>query len=138
MSVIPRAADPPPLARYSVSRRAGQHVHVSGMSPRTAHGCAGVQVQADGTRTYDMAAQTACVLDKVERALAEHGMRLSDCVTLTCYLVDMADYEAFNAAYAPYFPGAMPARTCVAVAALPHPDMRVEITATAWAQGDAA
>lgn len=135
--------DPPPLAAYSAARRAGRHVHVAGMSPRTHDGCTGVTVGTDGDRTYDLAAQTACVLDKIDRALHGEGLCLADCVTMTCYLVDMQDYAAFNAAYDAIckhrFAEAgrpLPARTCVAVAALPHPDMRVEITATAWHAAD--
>ncbi|MES2010954.1 MAG: RidA family protein [Pseudomonadota bacterium] len=134
----PVQQDPPPLARYTASRRAGRHVHVSGMSARTADGCAGVSMAADGTRVYDVAAQTDCVLGKIERALASEGLGLADCVAMTCYLIDMADYDTFNAAYARHFPGAVPTRTCLAVAALPHPDMRVEITATAWRAEEAA
>jgi 2-aminomuconate deaminase len=129
----------PPLAAYSSARRAGQHVHVAGMSPRTRDGCVGVTTGADGKRAYDLAAQTACVLDKIDRALRSEGLDLADCVTMTCYLIDMRDYAAFNAAYDAICTQrfaqagrALPARTCVAVAALPHPDMRVEITATAW------
>lgn len=133
------SGDPLPLAAYSAARRAGRHVHVAGMSPRTHDGCVGVTTAADGARDYDLAAQTACVLDKIDRALRSEGLGLADCVTMTCYLVDMQDYAAFNAAYDAICTHrfaqagrALPARTCVAVAALPHPDMRVEITATAW------
>nr|WP_315596879.1 RidA family protein [uncultured Cupriavidus sp.] len=131
--------NPPPLAAYSPARRAGGHVHLAGMSPRTHDGCTGVTTGADGERVYDIGVQTACVLDKIDRALQDEGLDLAHCVTMTCYLVDMQDYAAFNAAYdaicKPRFASAgqpLPARTCVAVAALPHPDMRVEITATAW------
>ncbi len=135
--------DPPPLAAYSPARRAGDHVHLAGMSPRSHDGCVGVTVGEGGERRYDLAAQTACVLDKIDRALQTEGLQLTDCVTMTCYLVDMRDYAAFNAAYDTIcgrrFTQAgrpLPARTCVAVAALPHPDMRVEITATAWQPAD--
>lgn len=131
--------NPAPLAAYSAARRAGGHVHLAGMSPRTHDGCAGVSTGANGERLYDIGVQTALVLDKIDRALRDEGLDLSQCVTMTCYLVDMRDYAAFNAAYDAIckerFASAgqpLPARTCVAVAALPHPDMRVEITATAW------
>ena len=36
----------------------------------------------------------------------------------TCFLADMADFAAFNEVYAKYFTG-KPARSCVAVKALP-------------------
>lgn len=128
--------DPAPLAPYSTVRRAGQTVYVSGMSPRMADGsCAGVSVDADGSRHYDIDVQTTVVFEKLARALESEGLSLSECVTLTCYLVDMADYEAFNTTYARFFKDILPARTCIQVAGLPHSDMRVEVTATAWQSG---
>ena len=40
-------------------------------------------------------------------------------VKTTCFLADMGDFEAFNAEYAKSFGDVLPARSCVAVAALP-------------------
>ena len=50
---------------------------------------------------------------------------IADVVRTNVYLADMADYAAMNAAYVELFPH-RPARTCVAVAALPL-GARVEI-----------
>ncbi|MBO5003191.1 RidA family protein, partial [Methanocorpusculaceae archaeon] len=47
----------------------------------------------------------------------------------TCYLADIADFAAFNAVYAEYFPG-KPARSCVAVKDLPRGAL-VEVEAVA-------
>ena len=50
--------------------------------------------------------------------LAENGLNFENVVKTTCFLADMADFAAFNEIYAKYFTG-NPARSCVAVKALP-------------------
>jgi enamine deaminase RidA (YjgF/YER057c/UK114 family) len=126
-------AAPAPLANYSDVRRSGQQLYVAGTTARLTGGVAGVTVNASGAKTYDVGAQTDVILQKIDTALRPHGSSLGRCVALTCYLVDMADFAAFNEAYNRWFPPEVvaPTRTCVAVLALPHPDMRVEITAIA-------
>ncbi|GGX12158.1 hypothetical protein GCM10007242_17990 [Pigmentiphaga litoralis] len=126
-------AAPAPLANYSDVRRTGQQLYVAGTTARLTGGVAGVTVSASGVKTYDVGAQTDVILQKIDTALRPHGSSLGRCVALTCYLVDMADFAAFNEAYNRWFPPHVvaPTRTCVAVLALPHPDMRVEITAIA-------
>ena len=51
-------------------------------------------------------------------------------VKTTVFLVDMADFAAMNEVYARWFSGDYPARSCVAVRALPK-GARVEIEAVA-------
>ena len=46
------------------------------------------------------------------------GAEFTDVVKTTCFLADMGDFAAFNEVYAKYFTG-KPARSCVAVKALP-------------------
>ncbi|MCJ0765523.1 RidA family protein [Variovorax terrae] len=78
----------------------------------------------------DIAGQTHAAIDQIEAILARAGCRLSDVVKTTVWLVDAADYPAFNAAYGERFaPGAAPARSTV-VAGLIAP-VRVEIEAVA-------
>ena len=124
---------PAPLANYSDVRRSGQQLYVSGTTARLADGVAGVTVGPAGAKTYDVGAQADVILQKIDTALRPHGSSVGRCVAMTCYLVDMADFAAFNEAYNRWFPPQVvtPTRTCVAVLALPHPDMRVEITAIA-------
>lgn len=76
--------------------------------------------------------ETQQTLRNVEAVLAAGGMTLSDVVTVTCYLVDIEEWPAMNEVYAAHFDGAKPypARTAIAVAALPN-GMRVEMTVTA-------
>jgi 2-aminomuconate deaminase len=48
------------------------------------------------------------------------------------YLIDMADYAAFNETYGDYFGFEGPTRTTVAVRELPHPHQRLMVRATAY------
>ncbi|WP_077037458.1 RidA family protein [Pelomonas sp. KK5] len=121
-----------PLGPYSYVKRRGPWLFVSGMSARQADGgCAGVTLRPDGSPQFDVAVQTRVVIGKIDAALRAEGASLADCMSLTCYLVDMRDFAAYNAAYAEYFDAEGPARTTVAVHQLPHPHMRIEITAIA-------
>ncbi len=78
----------------------------------------------------DMAGQTHATIDLIEAILAEAGCTLADVVKTTVWITDMADYPAFNAAYAERFPPERaPARSTV-VAGLIAP-VKVEIEAVA-------
>lgn len=78
----------------------------------------------------DMAGQTHATLDLIETILAEAGCTLADVIKTTVWITDVADYPAFNAAYAERFPAASaPARSTV-VAGLIAP-VKVEIEAVA-------
>ena len=57
-------------------------------------------------------------LDRAVSYLKEAGMDYADVVKTTCFLADMGDFAAFNEVYAGYFTS-KPARSCVAVKALP-------------------
>ena len=65
-----------------------------------------------------VARQTEQLLENLRAVLAAAGCGLGDVVKTTCFLADMGDFAAFNEVYARYFPG-KPARSCVAVRALP-------------------
>ena len=58
-------------------------------------------------------------LDAVESELARAGATLADLVSVTVYLTDMQNYARFNEIYASRIPPPYPARTVVAVSALP-------------------
>ena len=67
----------------------------------------------------DVIEQTEQSIRNVEQILAAAGASLSDVVRATLYLTDMADYSRVNAVYEKAFAPHKPARTCVAVSALP-------------------
>lgn len=62
--------------------------------------------------------QTKQVCENVGGILRAAGLDFSHVVKTTCFLADMADFAAFNEVYGGYFTG-KPARSCVAVKALP-------------------
>ena len=74
----------------------------------------------------DVAAQTQRVFDNLEAVLAGAGATLSDVVRAGVYLVDMGDFARINEVFAARFGAHRPARSTVAVAALPA-GARVEI-----------
>lgn len=68
-----------------------------------------------GTTAAEQARQCC---ENVRAILEANGLTFGDVVKTTCFLADMADFAAFNAVYETYFTG-RPARSCVAVRALP-------------------
>ncbi len=76
--------------------------------------------------TGDVSAQTERVLRSLEAVLTAAGKSFGDVVKTTIFLIDMNDFAAVNAVYERYFGSAKPARSTVAVAALPK-GARIEI-----------
>ncbi len=75
-------------------------------------------------------AQTRQVLTNLKHVLEAAGSSLDRVVKTTVFLTDMAHFAAMNAVYAEFFPQNPPARSTVAVAALPKGAL-VEIEAVA-------
>jgi 2-iminobutanoate/2-iminopropanoate deaminase len=73
--------------------------------------------------------QAEQVIKNLKAVLTAAGSGLTGVVKTTCFLTDMGDFAAFNEVYAQYFTG-KPARSCVAVLALPK-GAKVEIEAVA-------
>ncbi len=79
--------------------------------------------------------QTARVLENLRAILEAAGSGLDRVVKTTVFLTDMADFADMNAVYAEAFGNHRPARSTVAVRALPR-GARVEIEAIAEARGE--
>ena len=79
-----------------------------------------------------IAAQTKAAIANLQAVLAEAGATLSDVAKTTVWLTDMADFAAFNAAYAEAFGSHAPTRSTV-TSALAIPGALVEIEAIACA-----
>lgn len=58
-------------------------------------------------------------LENIKHILTEAGLTMADIVKTTVFLSDMSLFAEMNAVYATYFEGAFPARSAVAVKALP-------------------
>ena len=66
----------------------------------------------------DVVGQTEQVMKNLGEVLAAAGASFDSAVKTTCFLADIADFAAFNEVYGKYFTS-KPARSCVAVKALP-------------------
>lgn len=106
--IYARDALAPPIGPFSPSVSAGGFVHLSGQAAQDP--ATGWLVEGDA------AAQAEQVLCNVAAVVAAAGKGMAD---VGVFLTDMADFQAVNAVYARHFAPPYPARTTVAVAALP-------------------
>jgi 2-iminobutanoate/2-iminopropanoate deaminase len=79
--------------------------------------------------------QTTRALENLRAILKEAGTDFSQVVKTTVFLVDMADFASMNEIYGRAFGQHRPARSTVAVAALPR-GARVEIEVIATVKGE--
>jgi len=98
--------------------------------------CAGqTSVDGEGRPLHpgDMAKQIAQALDNLEKVLAQAGLELKNVVRLNYYTTDVSAFVQAGAAFAPRLAsaGCKPASTLLGVASLFHPDLMIEIEATA-------
>ncbi len=122
-----------PRGAYPHFRRGGDFIFVSGTSARRADdSIAGAERDASGRVVLDIRTQTRAVLENVRDILAAAGASLADLVEVSTFLVNMADFAGYNEVYAEFFSHEGPARTTVAVTALPHPLLLIEIKAVAF------
>lgn len=107
---IATSAAPAAIGPYSQAIRCGEMLYSSGqiaLDPAT------------GTLVgNDVTAQTEQVMKNLQAVLKKAGTDFDHVVKTTCFLADINDFAAFNAVYGSYITSA-PARSCVAVAALP-------------------
>jgi 2-iminobutanoate/2-iminopropanoate deaminase len=89
----------------------------------------------DDPATHDVAAggieaETRAMFANVERCLTAVGLGLGAIVKSTVYLVDMADWAAYDEVFRELFPEDPPTRATVAVAGL-VPPFRIEVEVVA-------
>jgi 2-iminobutanoate/2-iminopropanoate deaminase len=77
--------------------------------------------------------QTKQALENVKEVLEAAGTSMRKVVRVMVFLTDMSDYDQMNEVYEKFFGDNPPARFCVGVSKLAHPDLRVEIDAIAEA-----
>jgi len=115
---------PPGVAPFAHATAAGPTLYVTGQMPT---GTDGAVVGAD------VATQTDQVIRNLVRVTELCGGGLADVVSVRAFLTDWDDYDAFNTAYAAWFPDRLPSRTCVGVSGLAV-DALVEIDWVCWRQ----
>lgn len=101
---------PGAIGPYSQAIEANGMVFVSGQLPIDA---------ATGLMAEGIEAQAHQSLENIKHILGAAGLDMSHIVKTTVFLADMSLFAEMNKVYATYFEGACPARSAVAVKALP-------------------
>ena len=109
MIVLETKNAPGAIGPYSQGFEANGFVITSGQIPVD---------PATGTVPEGMAAQAEQSCKNVGAILEAAGTGFDRVIKTTCFLADMGDFAAFNEVYAKFFTS-RPARSCVAVKALP-------------------
>lgn len=110
MKVIHTDNAPAALGPYSQAVEANGFLYLSGqigINPATS--------EIEGKNVTEQAEQ---ICKNIEAVLKAAGKDFSSVVKTTCFLTDIQTFAEFNSVYASYFVS-KPARSCVAVAALP-------------------
>lgn len=112
---------PPAVGPYSPIRRAGDLVF-----------CAGQIGQIDGTLVEGgFEKEARQTLENLKAVFAGEGIALDKLVKTTIFLADIGNYAEMNSIYMEYFTSNPPARSAIAVKALPL-SASIEIEAIAY------
>ncbi|KAL3231010.1 Protein HMF1 [Nakaseomyces bracarensis] len=112
---------PPAAASYSHAMKANNFIYVSGQIPYTPD-----NKPVEGS-IADKAEQ---VIQNVKSILVESNSDMDKIVKVNVFLANMDYFAEFNKVYAKYFSVHKPARSCVAVNALPlGVDLEMEVVA---------
>ena len=111
MKVLKTDKAPAAIGPYSQAIEVNGMVFASGQIPLDA---ATGEVVAGGIKE-----QTRQALTNASHVMQAAGLTLSDVVKTTVFMADMADFAAMNEVYATFFSEPYPARSAVAVKALP-------------------
>nr|WP_294510294.1 Rid family detoxifying hydrolase [uncultured Bilophila sp.] len=120
-TILATAKAPAAIGPYSQGIKSGETLYLSGQL--------GID-PATGKLAEGVGAQTEQSLKNVRSLLAEAGASVEDVVKVTVFIADMEDFPLVNAAYSKVFTVNPPARSCVAVKALPLGGaVEIEVTA---------
>jgi 2-iminobutanoate/2-iminopropanoate deaminase len=117
-NAVSSPAAPKAVGPYSQAVVSGDDVFLSGQTP--------IDPASGALIDGSLAEQTQRCFDNLAAVLEAAGLGFGDVVKVNVYLTDMADFAEMNGVYALQFEEPFPARTTVAVAALPL-GARVEI-----------
>ena len=101
---------PAAIGPYSQAMQTGNLLYTSGQIP--------IDPKTGNIEATDITGQTVQVMENLKAVLDAAGSDLTKAVKTLCFLTDMGNFASFNEVYAKYFTG-KPARSCVAVTALP-------------------
>ncbi len=117
---------PTPIGPYSHVARVGPFISIGGT--------AGVDPATGRLAGDDVGAQTRQILRSFTVMLESAGSDLAHVVHVNVFLLDMADFEEMNRAYAEAMGGHRPARTVIGVRELPKPGVLLTMNLTAVAR----
>ena len=109
---------PKAIGPYSQAIEMGSFLFCSGQIP--------LDPKTGEVFTGEIKTQTEIVMNNIRAVLAAGDMSFSNIVKTTIFITNMADFATVNEVYAKFFSEAPPARSTVAVAALPR-GVNVEI-----------
>lgn len=101
---------PAAIGPYSQAVKTGNLLYTSGQIP--------INPATGNVDAADITGQTEQVMQNLQAVLEAAGSSFDKAVKTLCFLTDMGNFAAFNEVYGKYFTG-KPARSCVAVSALP-------------------
>ena len=107
---------------YSLTRRAGDILYLSGFGP----------VDKDGNVVGStIEEQTICTMDAMQAALTSEGATWDYVVRVNVFLLDLADRDRFNVTYLRYFGERVPTRRLIGAGDL-YKGILVEIDCVAY------
>lgn len=119
---VATSSAPAAIGPYSQAIVCGDLVFTSGQIP--------IDPKSGNVEAVGIEQQTEQVMKNLAEVLRAAGSGFEKALKTTCFLADIADFAAFNEVYAKYFT-TKPARSCVAVKALPKGVLvEVEVIAT--------
>lgn len=120
--VVTTSGAPTPIGPYSQAMARGEFLFLSGQI--------GSDPVTGALVSGGIVPETERMLANIEAVLAAEGLGFEHVVSVQAYMVDLAEFGAFNAAYAKAMGTNAPARATVQVAALPK-GARIEVQCTA-------
>ena len=109
--VLTSSKAPKAVGPYSLGIRSGGFLFLSGQL--------GLDPESGEFVEGGVEAQTRQALINIKSVLQDAGSDLSDVVKTSVFLSDIADFPKMNAVYAEFFENSHPARSTMAVGALP-------------------
>lgn len=110
------------LIGYSRAVKIGSVLEISGTTA-----VQGEKIQGLG----DPYEQTFFILSKIKKVIEDSGGRLEDVIRTRIFVTNIENWEQIGRAHGAFFKHIKPAATMVEVSRLIHPDLLVEIEATA-------
>lgn len=116
--IIRTEAAPAPVGPYSQAVESGGFLFCSGQIA--------IHPKTNQVLTGPVEEQAKQVMENIGAVLSASGLGFQNIVKTTIYLINMNDFSAVNEVYARYFQEEPPARSTIAVSALPK-GVHVEI-----------